>query len=612
VKHRAFLFTVFLSTTLAFVNFRYSKAEDYYNQFNNAEWNKLVHEQEHAVCFKERTSQCLLDEAVKLRIADGTPLNLYHDDGGFGIWGTSDHNLLVAVIDAGDKHLAEALLKLLPAEADQRRMQLLFLTGKYDEAAKLLNLLQKNLHTGGDYGAVRAILKHGDLDKALQIAEMTAAWGPTDKKYLNVMTPICMSGRPLTFEVLSKSFAEKKDYDNALKASSLIIQHWHMWSWRSSCDERDQQDAYSETMIPVMKSLATEGKTDRVKEIWPAFVSARTDMLTGYGISEVKADLIKDGMKEEDLPISKEAEEQETRESGKSYRVLDNLEQQRNYDQAIKEIESWDATKADAGSNSKSLDEQLNNFSSLFYAAIHAGDIPAAGRILDHMEPYLLKRAKDENPDPLYSKNPADFEKFIEFSSMSADAGHIVKGKEFLDLAKKSFDSLKDPSYHHNTFDATVPQSLLIKLGDYDSVTNLAFLAASGRWDKYEKILSEPMVLESLGKDGNVCLADTMFTIKKIEKLMQLVDKLDDHETNYARHNYTNELIKLSYPKNSGVSDAQLENLWLRKLTICPDQVPPTALSRMSACYLDVYQSVHREETKRGTENMSGKPCYLQ
>lgn len=230
---------------------------EYYEKINHDHYTKVsikgvFAENLDSACYASASVQCLIQETVKLR------LNLNHPLITNSSYRLSDDEIAQIVVDLGTADDAKELLKVLPFNVPERRMQLLFTAGEYDQATSALYDLQKTEKIGEDYGAVRALTQRGDLDKALEIATLTIDWHRTVKDEHNGIGDCggIPEIYPRPIEILSETFAKKKQYDKAYAALKLIERFWNQNynGNRNYCSEHDTGAAYYGAWVTLIVS----------------------------------------------------------------------------------------------------------------------------------------------------------------------------------------------------------------------------------------------------------------------------------------------------------------------------------------------------------------------
>jgi hypothetical protein len=623
-------------------------AQDVNASFDQKKWDQLAAEQEHSPCLKDRTAKCLLNQAVLIRIAAGTPLDLKYDHGGYEFNHQGDGSIISEVVESGDKDLAQKLINILPPDAAQRKMQLLFTLGRDDEAVKLLSDVHATQQKGGDYGAIWAAFERGDLGEALKIARMTISWGPppTEKRMIAVSS-FCHSDPsqyPLNIEQVGKAFAQRKDYDKAHEAALLIKQYRDnkfngMIS--SNCEVSAVRRAYYGAMISLMAAFKNDQQADKEKATWAELKEGiKSFDFSDVGYSELlfSGDLAKNGLKEEALEAVDKAKiiapkrllMNEQYDSPNSHGVTDDaaliLAEVGEYDEAIKRVESLgnaaDSNEASTpmGGNDEYLPVKIDTLLDLARSATDAGDKKEAQEILKHLEPYLGHRSVNKHANPIMTLSgptpPTAFDMadYVTFADRAASAGDPEKAKWALSKARdieahltKSYNDRYNDYYIfdrpelYNKLDDTADILRLLdtaRPGDYQRIYDvLSYFAAHDMWHEYDQTLQKPGMIGTLSYGSGMCFGKEMFDHGQRERFVDLINKLDD---GYAKRAFTSDLIDRSFAKDSGVSDDALKKYWQMNLASCGREGAPVAEERMAGCYLWMYLGAKHMEFEHG------------
>ncbi len=280
--------------------------------FDEKEWSALVESHKNSPCKKELTSGCLMQQALQL-------LNIETDSAKISY----PKFLADIAIENGDTKTAEILVKAWPT-ADEIRaheesiprprkrspseieniilgfhidyIQLLFLTGNYEEAEKLLVALHKQLKNGSDYGALNALVKRGDLEQAQKIARLTLEWKREvpDPKENSSAHMHCDTYRdpktlPAAMGDLAQAYIEKGNLDQAYKIAKLVHHYWENKAFGQSsyCYTDFAKGSYFHAMKALVEAYTAQNNKEKARAIFKELNSVfqgHTELFTRYGL----------------------------------------------------------------------------------------------------------------------------------------------------------------------------------------------------------------------------------------------------------------------------------------------------------------------------------------
>lgn len=272
--------------------------------FDEAQWAKLVAEHRVFPCKNDFIKACLLENALLLM---GIPNHPVRD---------SDILPLAKIaIDAGDRNTAKILLKQWPSETELAAMeieahkeleqerkrlgmmvmgkesenaapnkvniaehfkyinyypQLLFLSGNYEAAEKLIIDRQKKKKTGEDYGAIAALVAAGELDEALKVSNLTLKWEREGYGKVMAMTECVafMNFRGEGMAQLATAFAETGQLEKAYETAQLLQTYWTNNGYGGDyCSLLAAKEGFGTVMTKLMRAYSTKGDKEKAADI---------------------------------------------------------------------------------------------------------------------------------------------------------------------------------------------------------------------------------------------------------------------------------------------------------------------------------------------------------
>ncbi len=244
--------------------------------FDERKWQDLTKDHEQSQCLTDRTPNCLLMQAAKIRAGLGRPIVRQ----GYSEPSEQDKRLIEATVSYGATDVARMLLPLVPPTDVDRRLPLLVTAGEDEAAIKLLRELQETRKLAYDYDAIWALTQRGTLDKALEVASEVVAWkytnpNPPPAGVMTFSSGECagniMNAFPRSLAILGHKLLLEKQYDKVQKVITVLKSYSDNGTRReqnSSCDYKYVKWSYQETVYGLAEALARDNKKERAAVIF--------------------------------------------------------------------------------------------------------------------------------------------------------------------------------------------------------------------------------------------------------------------------------------------------------------------------------------------------------
>ena len=274
--------------------------------FHKEEWENLVEQHQQFGCKDDFHRECLMRQAITLLNYQKTSINRQHLQQIAGI-----------VIRYGDVETAKALLAVWPSSEsiheaensksrlqkleprriedvivvfEKKHLQLLFLTGQYEKADTELLSMHEREKDGSDFGAINALVKRGDLDKAYEVAQLTLEWKreKSDPKsnssaHMHCYTYTRPKTRPAAMGDLALAYIEKGKLDKGYKTAQFIKHYLenNAFGQSSYCYSNFAKASYMAAIKQLVEVRSKSGNNDRAKFLFEELGSVLQEKTDG-------------------------------------------------------------------------------------------------------------------------------------------------------------------------------------------------------------------------------------------------------------------------------------------------------------------------------------------
>jgi len=262
------------------------------NKFSEQNWDTLQSKFAESSCRSNPSFQCLVENSIASLELENNPLdvlyyppiaNLIISEGNTSLANTllstwPDQNKITKFEESLPRtkgYSAENIKSELNHFSDLK-MQLLYVAGDYQQADEILAQSHTSRSKGEDFGAIAALVKKGDLDKALTIAKDTLTW-PLEGKdgregssaIMHCNTYEEPTPRAKAMGSLGLEFIEKKEYDKAREVSELLKTYIEnkAYGQKSFCHVGFASASYKRIMNALILNYAEQKDFETAKKL---------------------------------------------------------------------------------------------------------------------------------------------------------------------------------------------------------------------------------------------------------------------------------------------------------------------------------------------------------